>query len=76
MTRKHFKAIARIVDNNSLMDDKYVVKNSLVSDLCDYFECINDRFDRDLFVSACNDVDLNSIFKKMNNDRIDKLKHP
>ena len=76
MTRKHFKEIARLIDNNSLIDDKYIVKNNLVDDLCDYFENINDRFDRKLFISACNKVNLKSIFTKLDNDRIDKLKHP
>ena len=64
MTRTHFKSIANIIDGNSLMDDKHINKVELVNSLCDYFECVNDRFNRDLFISACNEC------------KIDKLLHP
>ena len=58
MTRTHFKEIARIIDNNSLLDDKHINKQELVNNLCEYFSMINDRFDSNKFISACNEFKL------------------
>ena len=55
MTRTHFKAIARIVDDSThANDNKSINKEYLVNELCEYFECINDRFDSNRFNKACN----------------------
>ena len=54
MTRTHFKAIARIVNDNTLAHDKEVInKKYLVCAMCEYFELINVRFDGEKFVKAC-----------------------
>ena len=55
MTRKHFKEIARIVNDNTHANDELSInKITLVKHLCDYMSTINDRFDIDTFVNACN----------------------
>lgn len=55
MTRTHFKAIARIVDDSThANDNKSINKKCLVDMMCEYFECINDRFDSNRFNKACN----------------------
>lgn len=45
MTRKHFEAIAEILDAN-------VAPLATVSDFADYLERENERFDRQRFVTA------------------------
>ena len=72
MTRTHFKAIASIVDECSLVNDGYVVKGALVNALCDYFECINDRFDRDKFKSACNKESITDMIHNLQSQLISK----
>jgi len=63
MTRTHFKAIARIVDNSSLIDDEHINKDELVLGLCEYFSSINDLFNKDLFITACNECNIKDILK-------------
>ena len=63
MTRTHFKAIASIVDDCSLVNDDYIPKEYLVNTLCDYFECINERFDRDKFKSASSKTNIKDIIR-------------
>ena len=58
MTRTHFKAIARIVNDNTLANDtKLINKDYLVNELCDYFKLVNNRFDTNKFNDACDVVD-------------------
>ena len=55
MTRKHFKAIARIVKDSTLAsDDKLIVKDKLVNELNDIFSEFNDLFNPIRFKDACN----------------------
>ena len=55
MTRTHFKAIARIVNNNTLANDSTLInKDYLIGELCEYMSVVNERFDKDMFVSACS----------------------
>ena len=68
MTKKHYKAIAQVIKNNSqtMVDEKsfstqegdtltdWVNKDRLINDLCDMFKQDNNRFDYDRFVSACD----------------------
>ena len=55
MTRTHFKAIARIVNNNTLANDTTLInKDYLIGELCEYMSVVNERFDKDMFVSACS----------------------
>jgi hypothetical protein len=54
MTKKHFEAIARIVDFRRSMDAPTDgAFFNLVSDLADYFKSENPRFDRARFLEAC-----------------------
>ena len=65
MTRKHFKAIASIIKDNSLElvdetiqdgDSKdYINKDSFINDLTMYFNSVNSRFSWEKFVNACDD---------------------
>ena len=50
MTRKHFKAIAEII--NDAGDDVDAVER-LAGDLASYFKSENPNFDRDRFLTAC-----------------------
>ena len=55
MTRTHFKAIAKIIDDSThANDNESINKKYLVGMMCEYFECINNRFDGERFVNACN----------------------
>ena len=55
MTRTHFKAIARMINDNTLCNDDILInKHSLVKELCDYFKLINNRFDVKKFNDACD----------------------
>lgn len=57
-TRKHFKAIAKIIKES----DTLVIKSAgrigprgnLEEKLADYFKQNNPRFDRDKFIAACS----------------------
>ena len=55
MTRKHFKAIARIVNASTLAsNDKLIVKDKLVNELNDAFKEFNDLFNPITFKDACS----------------------
>ena len=55
MTRKHFKAIARIVKESTLAsNDKLIIKDKLVNELNDVFKEFNDLFNPITFKDACN----------------------
>ena len=62
LTKKDFKAVAEIIEDNTTEIDgdclKYnhyqvVSRNSLVMELADYFATQNPRFDRERFMKAC-----------------------
>ena len=67
MTKKHYKAIAQVIKNNSqtMVDEKsfstqegdtltdWVNKDRLINDLCDMFKQDNNLFNRDKFKEAC-----------------------
>ena len=65
MTRKHFKQIANAIKNNTmytskgcktlLNDDEVLFKDDLINDLCIVFKQLNQRFNKQTFVDACND---------------------
>ena len=64
MTRKHFKAIASIIKDNTTMcgNDEmcgncmpYVEKELLIFNLSLVFKELNPLFNKQLFVNACND---------------------
>lgn len=53
MTKKHYKAIAKILFNGN-RDDKYAfVIYPIMQDLANYFAQDNPRFDRERFLEAC-----------------------
>ena len=54
LSRKHYKAIAQTIKDNSNKDIDVVDKDGLINDLCDIFKQDNNRFDYDRFVSACD----------------------
>ena len=55
MTRKHFKAIAKVVQDSTLAsNDKLIVKDKLVNDLNGLFSEFNDLFNPIRFKDACN----------------------
>ena len=67
LSRKHYKAIAQVLKDNSqtIVDEKsyssqkgdtltdWVHKDKLINDLCDMFKQDNNLFNRDRFISAC-----------------------
>jgi len=60
MTRKHYRAIAEFIRNNtSEIDDDihshfmFVPRNSLVFELANLFAADNPNFDRQKFLDAC-----------------------
>lgn len=60
MTRKHYKAIAKIVKESSerTFDENYkqsyvISRNTLIDELCIIFKQDNARFNKDKFVEAC-----------------------
>ena len=58
-TRQHYKAIAEMIANNSVIAAKdeslmtYMNRNDFVDELVDYFAQDNPRFDREKFLKAC-----------------------
>ena len=60
MTRKHYKAIAKIVKESSerTFDENYkqsyvISRNTLIDELCIIFKRDNSLFSKDKFVNAC-----------------------
>ena len=54
MTKKHYELIASTINKRTdLAHGMTILKDSLVSDLCIIFKGANERFDADLFKSAC-----------------------
>lgn len=55
-TKQHYKAIAKIVKDNTTIDSRneYVMNvDFLMNDLADYFVKDNKLFDREKFLTAC-----------------------
>lgn len=62
MTKQHFEAIAKILNRYSIptaaagFDEGYDSAGyGITSDLADYFESVNPRFDRERFMKAARD---------------------
>ena len=62
LSRKHYKAIASIIKDNSYSRCKrcednidVILKDDLINELCDIFASDNSLFSRSKFVEACND---------------------
>ena len=53
MTRKDYVMIAKIIKDNKLNDTKYLIKDSLIDDLCVVLKQDNSLFDRQRFINAC-----------------------
>ena len=55
LTRKYYKMIARVINNNTMKDTMPIInKDSLINELSDEFHNDNSYFDKHRFVSACN----------------------
>jgi len=64
MTKKHYKAIAQVIKDNSVqvVDEttqdgdtiEYINKDSFINDLTMYFNSDNNRFSWEKFVNACD----------------------
>jgi hypothetical protein len=53
MTKKHFEAIARILNSQLPYNNVDAVSLAdIANDLADYFESVNPNFDRTLFIDA------------------------
>ena len=58
MTRKHYEAIAKAINNATTYDaygDEIVHKDDLIDDLSIVFKSHNSLFNKQRFVDACND---------------------
>ena len=53
MTRKDYIRFAKIIKENKLNDTKYLIKDSLIDDLCVVLKQDNNNFDKARFVEAC-----------------------
>ena len=62
LTKKDFKVIAEIVEDNTTEIDgdclvynhyQVIARNALVEELADYFATQNSRFDRQKYLNAC-----------------------
>ena len=59
MTRKDYKAIAKIVEGNTCVQliqkhpGHYILKDTFIPQLADYLKGENPLFDRDKFYEAC-----------------------
>lgn len=56
LTRQHYKAIAEIVKQNTVVTGAvmcHVKRTAMVEDLANYFAQDNPRFDRAKFLEAC-----------------------
>ena len=51
MTRKHYKAIAEIINKNRKSNNAGTWR--MITRLADYFTADNDRFNRNKFIKAC-----------------------
>ena len=66
LSRKHYKAIASIIKDNSetkfvdnghnLVEDTIINREGFINDLTMYFKSDNNRFSWERFVNACDDV--------------------
>ena len=53
ITRKDYVRFAKIIKDNKLNDTKYLIKDSLIDDLCVVLKQDNSLFDRQRFINAC-----------------------
>lgn len=55
MSRKDFEAMAAAIKNNLIADGGVADEQAfqIASDMADYFESVNSRFDRTRFMDAC-----------------------
>ena len=58
MTKKHYKAIAQVIKNSTIifksMNKQVINKNELINDLCVMFKQDNNLFNSDTFKDACD----------------------
>ena len=60
LTRKHYKMIAKVINNNKIYSNnstrKILKMDSLINDLCVELKQDNSLFNKDKFIDACNGV--------------------
>jgi len=56
MTKKHFEAIARILNITVRNESERTLRNMVALNMADYFASENPRFKRDEFLTACGVV--------------------
>ena len=55
MTRVHFIQLAKMIDDNTLVNDSECInKDTFIKHLTEYCSLVNDRFNKDKFINACN----------------------
>ena len=53
-TKRHYKAIAKMIDQSTLVGSEYIVKPQLIYTLCEFFQQDNPNFDVHKFMVACH----------------------
>ena len=53
LTKKHFKAIAEIINESGRFEDGNIRARRIGYSLSEYFATINPRFDMEKFLEAC-----------------------
>ena len=54
MTRKDYKAIAAIIQQQTIVDYRLIPRDGLVNTLANYMAADNPQFDRERFIKACS----------------------
>ena len=55
LTRKYYKMIARVINNNTSDESVFIDRRDLINDLSIEFKADNHLFNSDTFKSACNE---------------------
>ena len=54
LTRKYYKMIARVINNNTSDESVFIDRRDLINDLSIEFKADNHLFNRDKFINACD----------------------
>ena len=76
LSKKHFEAVAKIINNNSFGNDCLHLDNkrNLVNDFCNYFKTQNKNFNSFRFYNACMLNELGSSNEKTKVNTVELLK--
>ena len=56
LTRKYYKMIARVINNNTSDESVFIDRRDLINDLSIEFKADNHLFNRDKFINACDQI--------------------